>query len=153
MEYKKTLQNILATFAQRIGHKPLTLDKQGYIRITIKERMEVRLTIDEEHEALQLIASIAPDNPEIYADLLELNRFRTQLAGARFILLREAESIALLKHIEIANLTLQEFEMLFEEFLNIAQKWSNTFSEEPLEDTDDSNNISSLIMNDIFNRA
>lgn len=153
MEYKNTLRNLLTKFAENIDHEPFTFDEGGYSRITIKGKTSVRLDIDEKNRSLQLVTLVSSDNPEIYADLLEINAFRNQLAGARFVLLREERSIALLKHIEIEDLTLQKFELIFEEFLAIAQKWRETFALRNPEETDNSDKIQSIVMDDIFNRA
>lgn len=152
MEYKQTLQNILTKFKKDIAREPLTLVDNIYSHITIDGQREVLLNLDEENGALQLISPIAPDNPELYADLLELNMFRKQLAGARFVLIRDINSIALLRHIEIKNLTLQEFEVLIEKSLGIAQKWSEPF-EKNTNPTDDSDKTPMLVMDEIFNRA
>ena len=125
----------------------------GKTKRTIKSKKTVRLDIDEENGSLQLITPISPDNPEHYADLLELNAFRNQLAGARFVLLREEGSIALLKHVEIKNLTLQEFELIFEEFLTISQKWSETFTQKDSKNKNIAYKNQTLMINDIFNRT
>lgn len=153
MEYKNTLRNLLTKFAKNIDHEPFTFDERGYSRITIKGKTTVRLDIDEKNGSLQLITPVSPDNPELYADLLEINAFRNQLVGARFVLLREEQSIALLKHVEIKNLTLKEFELLFEEFLVIAQKWKETFALRNPKLSDNSDKVQALVMDDVFNRA
>ncbi|KAF1077080.1 type III secretion system chaperone [Halodesulfovibrio sp. MK-HDV] len=153
MEYKNTLRNLLTEFAENIDHGPLTFDESGYSRITIKGNLSVRLDIDEANGSLQLVTIVSPDNPEIYADLLEINAFRNQLAGARFVLLREEGNIALLKHVEIEDLTLQKFELIFTEFLAIAQKWTETLALRDPEEIDDSDKTQPLEMDDVFNRA
>lgn len=153
MEYKNTLQNLLTKFAKNIDHEPFTFDERGYSRITIKGKPTVRLDIDEKNGSLQLITPVSPDNPELYADLLEINAFRNQLVGARFVLLREEQSIALLKHVEIKDLTLKEFELLFEEFLVIAQKWKETFALRNPKVPNNSDKVQALVMDDVFNRA
>lgn len=153
MKQENPLRNLLTTFAQNIDHEPFTFDERGYSRITIKGKRTVRLDIDEKNGSLQLITPISPDNPEIYADLLEINAFRNQLVGARFVLLREEQSIALLKHVEIKDLTLQNFEMIFKEFLVLAQKWTETFAVKLPEKIQSSDKAQSVVMEDIFNRA
>lgn len=153
MEHKNTLRNLLTKFAENIDHEPFTFDEKGYSRITIKGKVSVRLETDEENKSLQLVTLVSPDNPEIYADILEINAFRNQLAGARFVLLREERSIALLKHVEIEDLTLQKFELIYEEFLAIAQKWRETFALRSPEEIDNSDKFQSIVMDDIFNRA
>jgi len=152
MKTKNALQNILSRFGKIEPENPLAQQCEGYSTITVDSKRTVRLIFDETKGTLQLISPVCRDNPEIYADMLELNMFRDQLAGARFILLRETDSLALLKHIEINDLTAQEFEVLFEEFLDIALKWSETFSNYGDSD-DDNDSVPTLIMDDIFNRA
>lgn len=153
MKTTYTLQDVLIRFGKAVDQEPLTVQNEGYSTLTVCEKVTVRLVFDENNGIIQLISPISPDNPEIYADLLELNMFRDQLAGARFILLREIGKLALFKHIAINNTTVHEFEVLFEEFMDIALKWSETFSRQNNSAEEESDSVSALVMDDIFNRA
>lgn len=153
MKTTHTLQDVLVRFGKTVDQQPLTIQNEGYSTLTVCDKVTVRLVFDDSNGIIQLISPISPDNPEIYADLLELNMFREQLAGARFILLRESGKLALQKHIVINNTTVHEFEVLFEEFISIALKWSETFSDQNNLSEEESDSVSTLVMDDIFNRA
>ncbi|WP_290920524.1 type III secretion system chaperone [Halodesulfovibrio sp.] len=153
MKTTHTLQDVLVRFGKTVDQQPLTIQNEGYSTLTVCDKVTVRLVFDDSNGIIQLISPISPDNPEIYADLLELNMFREQLAGARFILLRESGKLALQKHIVINNTTVHEFEVLFEEFISIALKWYETFSDQNKLSEEESDSVSTLVMDDIFNRA
>ncbi|SIN98264.1 type III secretion system chaperone [Halodesulfovibrio marinisediminis] len=153
MKAKHTLHNILTKFASPFHPSQQDLSLTGYTHITINGETTIQVDFNEEKESVTIIAPIATNNPDFYADLLVLNAFRDQLAGARFILLRETNQIGLLTHFDLTNLTVQKLEQLFEEFFDVTQKWAKAFENKDTNQTEDSDTIPSQIYNDIFNRA
>ena len=131
MDYTQTVQDVLADFGKNIGLESLQLGEEGYCRMQVDDSLEINFELDSKNGLLLFLTPIAKANPKLYADCLELNMLFRELRGARFILIREANLIALMKAVEVDQLTLSVFEVQLEEFIQVAQNWIDAFSESP----------------------
>lgn len=125
------IQQILKQFGERIALETLELNEDGSCRIIFDNHLEVNLEMDDVTDSLLLISPVVKADEELFADALELNLFWGQLHGCRFILLRSANVLALMRRLSIKKLNLAIFEETLEMFLETVAVWRTAFEDSP----------------------
>ena len=123
------VQDILKQFGKIIDLEPLALNEEGSCRLVFDGDTELNLELDDASDSLLLISPVAPAHEDMFADLLELNLFWAQMHGARFVLLREAGVVALMRRLAVNELDTPTFESALESFLTTVDIWSKAFEE------------------------
>jgi hypothetical protein len=133
MNNHEKIQQILKQFGERIALEALELNDDGSCRIIFDSHLEVNLELDDVTDSLLLISPVVKADEELFADALELNLFWGQLHGCRFILLRNANVLALMRRLSIKELELSAFEETLEMFLETVTVWRKAFEDSPHE--------------------
>lgn len=133
MNNHKEIQQIIKQFGERIALETLELNEDGSCRIIFDNHLEVNLEVDDVTDSLLLISPVVKADEELFADALELNLFWGQLHGCRFILLRSAGVLALMRRLSIKKLDMATFEETLEMFLETVTVWRTAFEDSPRE--------------------
>ncbi len=128
--YQK-MQQILQHFGKQVALDSLKLNDEGSCRLFFDNEVEINLELDDATDSLLLISPIVKANEALYADMLELNLFWGQLKGCRFILLKNAGVLALMRRLSVKRLDQQHFEKTLETFLETVSIWKKAFEDSP----------------------
>lgn len=134
MKNHEKIQRLLKDFGKRTALEALELNKDGSCKILFDNYLEVNLELEDVTDSLLLISPVAEANEELFADALELNLFWGQLRGCRFVLLRSADMLALMRRLSITDLDSDTFEATLETFLETVTVWKKAFEDSPHED-------------------
>lgn len=128
--YQK-MQQILQQFGKQVALDSLKLNDEGSCRLFFDNQVEVNLELDDTTDSILFISPIAKANEALYADMLELNLFWGQLKGCRFILLKNAGVLALMRRRSVDRLNQELFEKTLETFLETVSVWKKAFEGNP----------------------
>jgi len=137
MAQPDNLQTLLDEFARRIGLTDLALDETGRCALRFNGTLTVEMAAHgaelQVHADLGALPALpAPDLSQLCTDLLQANLFGNGTHGATLALSGDrSPRVILAQRVLWRHCTACEFEMLIEQFVEVAEQWSSALQATP----------------------
>lgn len=129
MQPREQLADLLGEYGKLIGMPGLSLSKSASCQLTYDNKASIHLDYLSEEGRLMLACVILrlplDHQAEAYADLMELNLYRQELANGCFALLKEAGLVVLCRQMEVASLDVQTFAEALETLAEAGMLWQD----------------------------
>jgi len=120
------MENMLSEFGASIGIPDLKPDEEHRCNLMFDEvAVSFELGVDDESIYIYTLLGPVPegDVESVYADLLHANFVFDGTGGATFCVDPGTKGIVLLRAERLESLRLARFEVLLEDFVNVAERW------------------------------